>query len=895
MTFRMIIFFLGIVSGALAENVVLQYDNGIPDDSHSGSQYSGFEESCILKPDGPCVIKKIHIFLTGATAKTDSLYILQDPCEGGIPPTKFVRHFSQRIAPVAIEYSGAPGWYEINMFGKGLRSDGLDRIIIQHDISSKGPWVVYDSDDQDSYVNSFLCDVNTPNPDFYDLKGTLFYRAKGNFLIRLELEYDFPDGESSTAPPFPSLYDISKTAGITDTNGASISNAQASVTDWNGDGFDDIAIGSRFFQNNDDGTFKNVSKSFNIVARSTAWADYNNDGIMDCFANNGGANDNFTVYDQIYTGNGDGTFESDQYNDVLVDAPTVSPLWLDYDSDGLADLFIAYGRTSVNSVETYFQDKLFRNVGGGKFDEVTNEAKISRGEPSPYYDCWSASICDYNNDQKPDIFVATYRLAPDLLYKNNGDGTFEEVGSQTGAKGIKTFATGAYGHGMGSDWGDFNNDGYDDLCVGNLAHPDERGASSNPSLIFKNNHDENFTFEEVHQEMGLKYFEMNAGAVWADLDLDGYLDLFHCQYSYDKKDSGIDRFSHVYINKGPEENYKLDDKTWHFGPIIHGAWSPVRLDFDNDGDLDLLVASDKEFVKLFRNDIERKGNWAAFSLTGAPEENICMDAFGTKVTVVCSNKSYVRSLPGSVNNARTSQSSHELHFGLGENETIDKVIVDYPNGKSFEVTNLAVNRKYNLEYNGVCNPLPIATQALKYPTNHSILNEINPLLKWHKSAGVEYFQVQVQKAAEEGFGNPILDINYYSEQEIRTSALEEYSQYKWRVRAFGEGKYTPWSSEWYFITGEMLLAYDLPPAIRNAVCVPNPIDEIGYIEFTLSENNQTDINIYDIHGRKMQELFSGYLESGPQKICFSTGLNPGVYFVRIDTGEFDRIVRVVVI
>jgi hypothetical protein len=118
-------------------------------------------------------------------------------------------------------------------------------------------------------------------------------------------------------------------------------------------------------------------------------------------------------------------------------APTVTPLFLDYDRDGDLDLFIANGRSESNGQEVYFQDKLWRN-DNGTFTDVTTESKIALGERSPFHDTWGASVVDVDNDGWTDIFVATYRLAPDRLYRNKRDGTFEEISVASGVQGMPT-------------------------------------------------------------------------------------------------------------------------------------------------------------------------------------------------------------------------------------------------------------------------------------------------------------------------------------------------------------------------------------------------------------------------------------------------------------------------
>lgn len=673
-----------------AQPVIYQECSDTPLGSYSNIQFVSWEEIVMLKPPGPCKVNKIYIALAGTTPKLDTIWVVGDPAEGATVPSEFVwgiNAYTNRI----INHQGQTVWYEMDVSDDNIRADGISSIIIQHVIKRDGPWFLIDNKQQTQPYHSWLLDVWRPW-DPYNIYGVYRSSTQGNYMAKMEVVYDFPQGNTSAPPPPPTLVDKTKEAGLVDNSDNLFKSEIVSVSDWNKDGLDDIAIRTNFFQNNGDGTFTNVTNKMNNIQGLTVWADADNDGFMDCFAMNGWGND------KMYWGKADGTFEENTDPVLKLDAPSVTPIWLDYDHDGLLDLFIAYGRKEVSGQETYYPDQLFKNLGNRKFKNVTDEAGISAGEPAPYYDCWGASACDFNNDGWTDIFVATYRLAPDLLYVNLGDGTFAEMGQVIGVHGIPTYSPSTFGHGMGSDWGDYDNDGYVDLAVGNLGHPDSRGLFSNPSLIFHNDGPPDYLFSNAKRQNGLKFFEMNAGVCWLDLNQDGYQDIFHCQYSYDAKGAGNDRYSRVYLNEGPSKNYNLKDVTWELGSYIHGAWSPVRLDYDNDGSMDLLVGSNQENVKLFHNELKNRGNWVTFRLKGSPENKVPNDAFGSSITVYSEGKKFYRSLPGSIMNARASQSTNEFHFGLGQINILDSVIIRYPNGSKQKLSNLEVNKKYNVDY-----------------------------------------------------------------------------------------------------------------------------------------------------------------------------------------------------
>lgn len=649
---------------------------------------TGWEESVILQPKGPAQVDEIYLYLDGS-AGTMELWIVGDPAEGGIPGTGWVRSFNKLTDPIVIEYSGTPGWDTIDVRGRGIHSDGYDRICIQHTVQSEeGPF--FGIDRASSSSGSFHMN---PDTTWSGIPGG--YRiAPGNFMVRIGVRYDFPNATGSQNPPASTFVYKSIAAGLTGSDNKALKSARVSVADWNGDGYDDVVIGGQFFVNDKDSTFTNVTSTIGLTAGSgITFGDFNNDGHIDAYGANGGA------ADKIYKNNGDGTFSDvTSATGITNENPTVTPIWFDYDRDGWLDLYIANGRTEVSpGVEQFFPDQLWHNKGDGTFENTTAVADLETAEPDPYFDCWGASPCDYDADGWTDIFVATYRLAPDMLLRNNHNGTFSDQGEATGVRGVETVDPAYFAHGIGCDWGDFNNDGLPDLCVGNLSHPDWRGQYANPSLIFRNN-GPGQAFTEMHMPMGLKFFEMNAGTLWLDLDLDGHLDLWHSQYSYSPTSQDVYRRSRMYLNEGPDKNFHLDDVTWDLGCNVHGAWTAVRSDLDQDGDPDLIAASPTDVVKYFRNDIAKDGRWLAIRLKGDAAKKVNMDAYGTSVKVYAGGKLIYRDLMGGGYGTTASQNSNELLFGLGYVSQIDSAVFTWPDGYRWTTNALKPNSRYSITY-----------------------------------------------------------------------------------------------------------------------------------------------------------------------------------------------------
>ena len=640
--------------------------NYVQDNGQAGGSYSNatnYEESVYLQPQEPGKLNKLYVYLTGNEAKADTIRIIGDPSDGYIPGTWWVSGFLtyNLIAEFIIQHQGSPAFYELDMSNLNIEIGGINRIGISHIVKPGGPYFAFDTDGL-THQASFLNNVFVPNPQFFNIAGTMISFAQGDFIVRADIDFLY-SGDNAEERPEARLVDVTETTSLLSDSNPLRAN-EATIVDFNRDGIEDLIINGNYLENKG-GSFENVSNKFEETFSKSVWGDLDNDGYLDFYVATG------SDADEIWYGTEDPyTFEEWTDLDIQIDQPTMSPLFLDYDLDGDLDIFVAYNRRTVNNQERYYQDQLFRNDGDREFTLVTEESGIADGEPAPFYDCYGANVVDYNNDGWPDIFVATYRLAPDLLYKNNGDGTFDEVGMETGVIGNQTAQDGYYGHGMGSDWGDFNNDGYLDLVVGNLGHPDSRGAASNPSLIFESQ--EANSFIEKRAQMGLKFFEMNSGPTWVDLNNDGLLDLWACQYSYDRiENTSNQKMSRVYINQGPEQNYFLRDRTWEFESYIHGAWTALPFDHDNDGDQDLVVLSNREHVKLFDNQINSENNYLKVKNITSKEVEPVINSIHYDLTT--NENIYTQQNVGTKNMGRTTQGSDIAHFGIPANETIESL------------------------------------------------------------------------------------------------------------------------------------------------------------------------------------------------------------------------------
>ena len=766
--------FMAIATGTSRASIdTLRYDDGTYVSVNTARE--NWEESVIIAADGPCRVERILVYYAGGTGN-DVVRLTGDAAEGAIPPTQYC--FDYNTLAMATVNVAAPGWISIDVSSQNVIIGGYERIVVQHLVRPGGPQ--FGQDAGQSAVRSFLYDPVTPNPNFYQIPG-IYYRASGDYMVRLVVT------RLATEQPVPSLVDVTRSAGLTDAGGNLIKADISSVVDIDADGWDDVVIGaSTAFANNGSGTF--TRKTLPFGGGATVWADVDNDGRTDAFVAAGFGND------KLWRNDGNWNFtDITKASGIVNNAPTVTPLWADYDADGDLDLFIANGRTEQNGQEVYFQDKLWRN-DNGTFVDVTTSSGIAQGERSPFYDTWGASVADANNDGRPDFFVATYRLAPDRLYLNKGDGTFREISATSGVQGNTTTEPGYFGHGMGSDWADIDNDGDQDLAVGNLGHPDSRARYSNPSLIWINDgkSDPNFT-SRVAGNGGVKFYEMNAGMCFMDLDHDGYQDLWHGQISYDQFGAGATRRSRLYLN---DAGKRFNDITWDAGMSHHGPWTGVRIDFDRDGDLDLLASSGTESVKLYRNDIEKKGASVTLLLRNTKDNAVPRDGSGAHVTVVAGGSRFHRWTVATPVGGRAAQMSTDLHVGVGEATVIDSVIIRWPNGEQQIVTLLAAGATYVIDRAGSVKRLT-SVPNLRVPMNGATGLTDKVTLQWDAPLGDT---VKVIVATDPALIKVVKNVTTTAST-LQLSTVEQGATYFWQVvRTIGEKTYN--TPTWSFSVGQ---------------------------------------------------------------------------------------------
>ena len=480
----------------------------------------------------------------------------------------------------------------------------------------------------------------------------------------------------------------------------------AALLDFDGDGYLDLFVvagsqippsdteesRSRLFRNRRDGTFRDATLDSGLQIRTygmgVAAGDYDNDGDPDLYV---------TGYprSQLFQNQGDGRFR-----DVSREAGVEnsghwgsSAGFFDYDRDGLLDLFVcnyvAYdpgketpchtaGRRNYCHPTTFETDSsvLYRNRGNGRFQDLSESSGIGRVGGKAL----GVAFTDLEPDGYPDVFVANDTVA-DFLFRNNRDGTFQEVGFD---QGVALDENGHPRAGMGVDFGDYDGDGKMDLLVTNFA--DEGNALFRRSGSY---------FNEVTYQSGIlekSYVKVGFGARFFDYDNDGDLDAFVANGHIDPT---INRLrDYVFFR---QENLLYENREGSFRECSSeaGAWSQVRDlsrgaafgDLDNDGDVDIVVTNNGGPVNLLRNDASNRNNWLLIRLEGVESNR---DGLGARLRVRVEG----RALHREGQRAASYLSSHDprVHLGLGGSDVAELVEIHWPSGILQSLRNVRANQ-----------------------------------------------------------------------------------------------------------------------------------------------------------------------------------------------------------
>ena len=483
--------------------------------------------------------------------------------------------------------------------------------------------------------------------------------------------------------------------------------------------------------------------------------------------------------------------------DNIVESSGGGAAFLDFDQDGFIDLYMTTGtykegfsKPPVPAVIPH--NRLFRNRGDGTFEDVTKKSDSG----GPWYSM-GVTVGDFNNDSYPDIYVSNY--GPNVLLRNNGNGSFTDITKEAGVAGGGNLSVGAV-------WFDYDLDGFLDLYVGNYLHfdpeykyyyapdgfPGPMAYDSQKDILYHNNGDG--TFEDVTDAMGITDVDGRAmGVGAADYDDDGYVDiyvandhtlnyLFHNDGGKKFTDRGImtgtafsqggeatvsmsvdfadynndglldmfasdDTYCSLYKNEGGgvysdqsyasglspvcaqfvgwsstfvdydndgdvdifKTNGALKHLYGHEDQLLenlgNGKFADVSLqrgeyfskeyvgrgtcigDYDNDGDLDALISNLDDQCRFLRNNKGNENNWIMLRLTGTSSNR---DGIGARISITSGGRQQISQKKSTT--GYLSQNDPRIHFGLGKNETVDRVEIKWPSGKVQVLENIKANQ-----------------------------------------------------------------------------------------------------------------------------------------------------------------------------------------------------------
>ncbi len=486
--------------------------------------------------------------------------------------------------------------------------------------------------------------------------------------------------------------------------------AGCAFLDYDGDGWQDILLINgtdwpghkrerstlKLYRNNRNGTFSDVTRSagldIEMYGMGVAVGDYDNDGYPDILVTCVGQN-------VLFKNTGKGTFRDVTKASGLGgrQAFSTSALWFDFDRDGLLDLFVCnYVKWSPEhdvfcsldgknksycTPEAYRGETcwLFRNLGNGKFEDVTPTSGIFDSSSKSL----GVALLDYDQDSWPDLLVAN-DTQPNKLYRNQRNGTFKDVAVDAG---IAFSAEGKARAGMGVDVADFNNSGTPGVAITNF---------DNEMIgLYRASGGGNYVDVAAQTGVGLASKDkLGFGCTFLDADLDGVLDLAVVNGHIDDtvrnvRGVGYAQPPQLFLNDGQGRFHDVAAE-------VGGGFAQPKVgrglaygDFDRDGDLDLLITTNNGPAYLYRNDQLGGNKSVRIRLVGTKSNR---DAIGARVRIFHGDTSQVRMVKGG--SSYLSQSELPLTFGLGKRDRIDRLVIDWPNGGTEEHKNLAPGRAY---------------------------------------------------------------------------------------------------------------------------------------------------------------------------------------------------------
>ena len=489
----------------------------------------------------------------------------------------------------------------------------------------------------------------------------------------------------------------------------------AAFIDYDNDGWQDVFLvngtrldglapnlnsTNRLYHNTGNGKFTDVTEKAGLVrtgwGQSVCSGDYDNDGYTDLFVSSYGKN-------ALYRNNRNSTFTELAEKAGVANNRTrwgSGCAFLDYDRDGILDLFVASyidldlktaplpetGPCQYKGVMvacgppglTGGSNTLYRNNGNGTFSDVSEKSGITRANGTYGLGVLTA---DFDNDGWTDIYVAN-DSAPSALYRNNKNGTFTDIGIEAGCA---LSIDGKPQAGMGVTAGDYNRDGWLDIFKTNF--------SNDTSSLYRNTGKSTFDDVTFPAGMGLNTRWLGWGCGFIDVDNDGWADIFlvngHVYPEVEKltTEAGYAQPKVLYRNL---QNGSFADVSQKAGEAVtrpNASRGAAFGDYDNDGDVDILINSVNGPPELLRADSLNQKNWIKIKLVGVKSNR---DGIGARIKCVTENGTQIDEVRSG--GSYYSQNDLRIHFGLGKSQRVQSLEISWPGGKVDTLRNVAANQ-----------------------------------------------------------------------------------------------------------------------------------------------------------------------------------------------------------